>query len=200
MRIELTTRTALLALTALSARGALAVPPAEDCAAILARSSTEWANVCAVKNGGSEEASMEALENALARYGECYDAATDALAKRLAGVDRETTRRAERCLPALDAGLDGFTEYALGAASAEESYRAGRLEKATKANRDKRAARLGEVREEVEELTALLQGIRDLQARSKSSAPRRTTKTRSTSRTGRTTTTGRRTRSAGAST
>ena len=93
-----------------------------------------------------------------------------------------------------------WLEYALGAASAEESYRAGRLEKATKANRDKRAARLGEVREEVEELTALLQGIRDLQARSKSSAPRRTTKTRSTSRTGRTTTTGRRTRSAGAST
>ena len=65
---------------------------------------------------------MEALENALARYGECYDAATDALAKRLAGVDRETTRRAERCLPALDAGLDGFTEYALGAALSQGTY------------------------------------------------------------------------------
>jgi hypothetical protein len=94
MRIELTTRTALLALTALSARGALAVPPAEDCAAILARSSTEWANVCAVKREGSEPGSTEALENALARYGECYDAATDALAARLAGANPETDRRA----------------------------------------------------------------------------------------------------------
>ena len=90
-------------------------------------------------------------------------------------------------------------EYALGAASAEESYRAGRLEKATKANRDKRAARLGEVREEVEELTALLRGIRDLQARSKSSAPSKTTRAPSTSRPGRTSATGRRTRSTGAS-
>ena len=122
MRIELTTRTALLALTALTARGALAVPPAEDCAAILARSSTEWANGCAVKEGGSEEASTEALENALARYGECYDAATDALAKRLAGADHETARRAERCLPALEAALDGFTEYALGAALNQGTY------------------------------------------------------------------------------
>ena len=92
-----------------------------------------------------------------------------------------------------------WLEYALGAAFAEESYRAGRLEKATKANRDKRAARLGEVREEVEELTALLEGIRDLQARSKSSAPRKTTGARSTSRPGRTSATGRRTRSTGAS-
>ena len=92
-----------------------------------------------------------------------------------------------------------WLEYALGAASAEESYRAGRLEKATKANRDKRAARLGEVREEVEELTALLQGLRDLQARSKSSAPRKTTRAPSTSRPGRTSATGRRTRSTGAS-
>jgi hypothetical protein len=94
-----------------------------------------------------------------------------------------------------------WLEYALGAATAEESYRAGRVEKASKANRDKRAARLGEVREEVEELTALLQGIRDLQAKSKSSAAsRKTTRTRTASRSGRTTTTGRRTRPAGAST
>jgi hypothetical protein len=94
-----------------------------------------------------------------------------------------------------------WLEYALGAATAEESYRSGRLEKATKANRDKRAARLGEVREEVEELTALLQGIRDLQAKSKSSAAtRKTTRARATSRTGRSSTTGRRARPAGAST
>ena len=94
-----------------------------------------------------------------------------------------------------------WLEYALGAASAEESYRAGRLEKATKANRDRRAARLGEVREEVEELTALLKGILDLQAKSKpSTTARKTTRARPTSRTRRaTTTTGRPTRPAGAS-
>jgi len=75
-----------------------------------------------VKKEGSEPGSTEALENALAHYGECYDAKTDALAARLAGANPETNRRGERCLPALEAALDGFTEYALGAALTQGTY------------------------------------------------------------------------------
>jgi len=63
-----------------------------------------------------------------------------------------------------------WLEYALGAARSEETARAGRLDTATKKNREKRTARLGEVRDEVAELTALLQGIRDLQARARTRA------------------------------
>jgi hypothetical protein len=58
-----------------------------------------------------------------------------------------------------------WLEYALGAARAEEAARSGRVEVATKKNREKRTARLAEVQDEVAELTALLQGIRDLQSR-----------------------------------
>jgi hypothetical protein len=73
-----------------------------------------------------------------------------------------------------------WLEYALGAARAEEAARAGRLETATKKNREKRTARLADVRDEVSELTALLQGIHDLQARARTrtaAAPKRATRT-----------------------
>lgn len=71
---------------------------------------------------------------------------------------------------ALKRHLD-WLDYALGAARAEETWRAGRLEKASKSNRDKRIQRLAEVREEIEELTALLLGIRDLEARAAAPGP-----------------------------
>lgn len=58
-----------------------------------------------------------------------------------------------------------WLEYALSAARAEESWRLRRFEKASKANRGKRTDRLAEVREEIDELSALLTAIRDLQAR-----------------------------------
>ena len=57
-----------------------------------------------------------------------------------------------------------WLEYALTAAREEEDRRRGRLDKATSKNRDKRAVRLAEVRAEVDELSALVQGIKDLQA------------------------------------
>lgn len=65
-----------------------------------------------------------------------------------------------------------WLEYALGAARAEETVRAGRVEKATKKNRDKRTDRLAEARDEVAELTALLAGIRDLQAKARGTRAR----------------------------
>lgn len=58
-----------------------------------------------------------------------------------------------------------WLEFALGAASAEERWRRERLAKATKGNRPKRTDRLAEVAAEIEELTALLTGIRDLERR-----------------------------------
>jgi hypothetical protein len=64
-----------------------------------------------------------------------------------------------------------WLEYALGAARAEETARAARLDKATKKNRDKRTNRLAEARDEVAELTALLAGIRDLQAKAHGTPP-----------------------------
>ena len=66
--------------------------------------------------------------------------------------------------------------FALGAATAEERWRRERLAKATKGNRAKRTDRLAEVVAEIEELTALLTGIRDLQAKASTApttAPRR---------------------------
>ena len=57
-----------------------------------------------------------------------------------------------------------WLEYALTAAREEEDRRRGRLDRATSKNRDKRAVRLAEVRAEVDELSALVQGIKDLQA------------------------------------
>ena len=65
-----------------------------------------------------------------------------------------------------------WLEYALGAARAEETVRADRVEKATKKNRDKRTDRLAEARDEVAELTALLAGIRDLQAKARGNRAR----------------------------
>src|SRR3954470_21817762 len=64
-----------------------------------------------------------------------------------------------------------WLEYALNAAQAEETLRAVRLEKAKKKNREKRWPRLSEARDEIAELTALLEGIRELQARSRPPAP-----------------------------
>ena len=77
-----------------------------------------------------------------------------------------------------------WLEYALGAARAEEAARVGRLDTATKKNREKRTVRLAEVRDEVSELTALLRGIRDLQsgARARSGA-RGTTRAKAPSKT-----------------
>src|SRR5215468_9526410 len=49
-----------------------------------------------------------------------------------------------------------WLEFALAAARSEETWRAGRVEKATKRNRDRRTTRLAEVRDEIDELTALL--------------------------------------------
>jgi hypothetical protein len=65
-----------------------------------------------------------------------------------------------------------WLEYALNAAEAEETLRALRLSKATKKNREKRSARLAEARDEIAELTALLEGIRELQARSRPPVPK----------------------------
>lgn len=58
-----------------------------------------------------------------------------------------------------------WLEFALAAARDEESRRQGRLGRATDKNRDKRAVKLAEVSAEVRELAALVQGIRELQAR-----------------------------------
>lgn len=58
-----------------------------------------------------------------------------------------------------------WLDFALGAATAEERWRRERLAKATKGNRAKRTDRLAEVVAEIEELTALLTGIRDLERR-----------------------------------
>jgi hypothetical protein len=58
-----------------------------------------------------------------------------------------------------------WLEYALKAARDEETRRKGRLDRATDKNRDKRTARLAEVRAEVRELDALVVGIKVLNAR-----------------------------------
>ncbi len=58
-----------------------------------------------------------------------------------------------------------WLDFALGAATAEELWRRERLAKATKGNRAKRTDRLAEVVAEIEELSALLSGIRDLERR-----------------------------------
>ena len=70
-----------------------------------------------------------------------------------------------------------WLEFSLGAARAELSWREDRLAKATKRNRDKRTHRLGEIRAEVGELTALLAGLRELAARPapKARTPKRAT-------------------------
>jgi hypothetical protein len=70
-----------------------------------------------------------------------------------------------------------WLDYALAAARAEESWRRGRLEKATKKNRAKREARLAEVVAEIDELAALVIGLRGLQ---KPAAARKPARRRST--------------------
>jgi hypothetical protein len=93
-------------------------PTGSDCNTILAKSSHEWAETCATRIGDS----TDAIELALARYGDCYDAATDALAKAVARGGDEQRRGAPDCLPALQRALEGFTEYALGAALTGGTY------------------------------------------------------------------------------
>jgi hypothetical protein len=56
-----------------------------------------------------------------------------------------------------------WLEFALEAATTEERWRRERLAKADKGNRAKRVGRLAEAVAEIDELTALLAGIRELQ-------------------------------------
>ena len=108
--------------------------------------------------------------------------------KGAASGDRPKTGRAMTPAAALSRHVD-WLEFALAAARSEETWRAARLDKATKKNREKRMARIAEVREEIEELAALLEAIRGLRTR----GPRRTTATTTRKRaTGATTTTRRR--------
>ena len=55
-----------------------------------------------------------------------------------------------------------WLDFALAAARSEETWRAARLKKATKKTLDKRTSRLAEVRDEIAELSALIQAIRGL--------------------------------------
>lgn len=64
-----------------------------------------------------------------------------------------------------------WLDFALGAATAEERWRRERLAKAGKGNRAKRTDRLADVIAEIDELTALLAGIRELQAKASAAAP-----------------------------
>lgn len=109
------------------AASAAAKPLDEDCKAILAKSSHEWTETCANSLGDS----TVAIETALARYGDCYDAATDALAAAVrpseskddgAASGSPSGRGAPACLPGLQKALEGFTEYALGAALTGGTY------------------------------------------------------------------------------
>jgi len=75
-----------------------------------------------------------------------------------------------------------WLEFALAAARSEETWRAGRLEKATKKSRDKRALRLAEVRDEIAELTALIDGIRGLRAGATSRSTSTSTRRRAAAR------------------
>ena len=68
-----------------------------------------------------------------------------------------------------------WLDFALDAATAEEGWRRERLAKASKGNRAKRTDRLAEVTAEIQELTALLAGIRALQARASGVGPAVTT-------------------------
>ena len=89
-----------------------------------------------------------------------------------------------------------WLDYALAAARAEETWRRGRLEKATRKNRSKRESRLAEVLAEIEELAALVIGLRVLRkgtsakkpARRRASGARRTRAGTSTTATRRATT------------
>ena len=89
-----------------------------------------------------------------------------------ATTERRTPTRAMTPTAALTRHVE-WLEFALAAARSEETWRAARLDKATNKNRAKRQARITEVRDEIAELTALLEAIKGLQAR----AARRTTPT-----------------------
>jgi len=71
-----------------------------------------------------------------------------------------------------------WLEFALATARSEELWRAGRLDKAPKKSRDKRALRLAEVRDEIAELAALVEAIHQVQA----GRARTTVRSRSTTR------------------
>jgi len=64
-----------------------------------------------------------------------------------------------------------WLEYALTAAREEQDRRRGRLDKATSKNRERRTVRLAEVTAEVDELAALVQGIKDIQAAATAAKP-----------------------------
>jgi hypothetical protein len=64
-----------------------------------------------------------------------------------------------------------WLEYALSAAREEQVRRRGRLDKATAKNRDRRTVRLAEVTAEVDELAALVQGIKDIQVAAAAAKP-----------------------------
>ncbi|MBA2382715.1 MAG: hypothetical protein H0V73_11450, partial [Chloroflexi bacterium] len=82
-----------------------------------------------------------------------------------------------------------WLDFALGAATAEETWRRDRLAKATKRNKVKREERLAEVRAEIAELGALIAGLRDLQTRAtpttrrtRAASSRKTTTRKATTR------------------
>jgi hypothetical protein len=83
-----------------------------------------------------------------------------------------------------------WLDYALAAARAEETWRRGRVANATKKNRAKRETRLAEVIAEIDELSALLIGLRALRQKPATRKPARSRAT-GTSR-ARTGTSGRR--------
>ena len=102
-------------------------------------------------------------------------------AKKGAGSgERPKTGRAMTPAAALSRHVD-WLEFALAAARSEETWRAARLDKATKKNREKRLARIAEVRDEIEELAALLEAIKGLQARAARRSTPTTTRKRATS-------------------
>jgi hypothetical protein len=76
-----------------------------------------------------------------------------------------------------------WLDYALAAARAEETWRRGRVANATKKNRAKRETRLAEVIAEIDELSALLIGLRALRQKPATRKPARSRAT-GTSRAG----------------
>jgi translation initiation factor IF-3 len=97
-----------------------------------------------------------------------------------------------------------WLEFALAAARDEETRRRDRLAQATDKNRGKRTARLAEVSAEVRELGALVQGLKNLQARqavaSRSAGTRRRSPAAAKSRTSSKAATGARPAAAAAAT
>ena len=82
-----------------------------------------------------------------------------------------------------------WLEFALAAARDEETRRRERLARASDKNREKRTVRLAEVTAEVRELGALVDGLKNLQARpaaaSRATGPRRRSKATARKSTGR---------------